>query len=177
MSIEHGDLKRLVHSEVHVDEYSSKLGEDKDTVVLSIKVSGREPAKDLSGFIEKGYEWVLDADVSAGEMSDGDYLVFVEIPRDQDAPARLVEIMQDITNLSGQDMEDYRLRYRQDAKDHPFDEETLSTIMPCSSAAYEQQFGSKKDIDALKTAAGVKVDTKAPKNEFTESLRIAAGIR
>ena len=33
-----------------------------------------------------------------------------------------------------------------------------------------------KEMDKLKTAAGVKVDTKAPKNDFTESLRIAAGI-
>jgi hypothetical protein len=32
------------------------------------------------------------------------------------------------------------------------------------------------ELDKLKAVAGVKVDTKAPKNEYTESLRIAAGI-
>jgi hypothetical protein len=31
-------------------------------------------------------------------------------------------------------------------------------------------------IDQLKTAAGLDVDTKAPKNDFTESLRNLAGI-
>ena len=29
----------------------------------------------------------------------------------------------------------------------------------------------------MKAIAGVKIDTKAPKNDFTESLRIAAGLR
>jgi len=175
MSLEHGDLKRLVHSEIHIDEYASKLGEDKDTVVISFKIAGREPAKDLSAFIEKGYEWVLDADVSAGEMSDGDYLLFVEIPRDKDSPANIIEILQDVTNLADHKLEDFRIRYRQDNRDYPADEETLAGIMPLDAASYEQQYGNK-NLDELKTAAGVKVNTKAPKNEFTESLRIAAGI-
>ena len=34
-----------------------------------------------------------------------------------------------------------------------------------------------KDLDRMKATAGVKVDTVAPKNEYTESLRIAAGLK
>jgi hypothetical protein len=34
----------------------------------------------------------------------------------------------------------------------------------------------QEDIDQLKSAAGVKVTTKAPKNDYTESLRNLAGI-
>ena len=34
-----------------------------------------------------------------------------------------------------------------------------------------------KDLDAMKAAAGVPVTTTAPVNEYTESLRIAAGIK
>ena len=40
---------------------------------------------------------------------------------------------------------------------------------------YEKKFGPG-DIDSLKTAAGLDVDTKAPKNDYTESLRNLAGI-
>jgi hypothetical protein len=34
-----------------------------------------------------------------------------------------------------------------------------------------------RELDQLKTAAGVDVTTTAPVNEFTESLRRAAGIK
>jgi len=67
-SLEHGDLKRLVHDELHVDEFKSKLGDDHDVVVVSFKVAGKEPANDIVSFVEKGYEWVIDADVSSGVM-------------------------------------------------------------------------------------------------------------
>jgi hypothetical protein len=34
---------------------------------------------DLVEFIEKGYKFILDADMSAGEENDGQYQVFVEM--------------------------------------------------------------------------------------------------
>jgi hypothetical protein len=49
-------------------------------------------------------------------------------------------------------------------------------LIPATPEEYQQKFG-KKDLDSLKAAAGVRVDTKAPKNDYTESLRIAAGIK
>ena len=66
-NLEEGDLKRLVHDELHIDEYKSKMGDDADVCVISFKVAGKEPAIDLVSFIEKGYDWVLDADGSSGE--------------------------------------------------------------------------------------------------------------
>ena len=73
--LEKGDLARLVHNELHIDEYKSKMGNDEDMVVVSFKVGGKDPAIDLVNFIEKGYDWVVDADTSAGEMEDGDYKI------------------------------------------------------------------------------------------------------
>jgi hypothetical protein len=174
-SLEHGDLKRLVHDELHVDEFKSKLGDDKDVVVASFKVRGKEPANDLTSFIEKGYTWVIDADVSAGEMNDGDYIVFVELPRDKHSSHRIMELMDDLMNLTGQEVSDWRVRYYKDNEEHELTLENLKRLVPHSSEEYEQRYGHK-DIDKLKTAAGVKVTTKAPKNPHTESLRIAAGI-
>ena len=51
-----------------------------------VKSGGRELALELE---EKGYEWVLDADVSSGEMDDGDYLVFVELERTKKLPEQV----------------------------------------------------------------------------------------
>ena len=35
--LEQGDLKRLIHDELHVDEFKSKLGRDEDVCVVSFK--------------------------------------------------------------------------------------------------------------------------------------------
>jgi len=175
MSVEHGDLERVVHPELHIDEFESKLGENKDVVVLSLKVKGKAPGLDICDFVEKAYEWVLDADVSAGEMSDGDYLVFIELPRDQDCVDHVLELMNDLMNLTLQDLGEWRVRYRHGQQDHEISSDALQSIIPMDSQEYERRY-SKKEIDELKTAAGIKVDTKAAKNDYTESLRIAAGI-
>jgi hypothetical protein len=173
--LENGDLKRLVHDELHIDEFKSKLGEDKDVVVISFKVAGKEPAQDIVDFLEKSYDWVIDADVSSGEMSDGDYIVFVEVPREKEVVDRIIEMMKDLMNLTDQKIKEWRVRYYKDNQEHKLDRDSLQQLIPTTPEEYEARFG-KKEIDSLKTAAGVRVNTKAPKNEFTEALRIAAGI-
>lgn len=187
--LEHGDLQRLVHNEMHIDEFKSKLGDDKDVIVVSFKVAGKDPAVDLVNFIEKGYDWIVDADVSSGEMDDGDYIVFIEVERNEHAPKQILKLMSDIVHITSQKLDDWRVRYYKDQTDHSLDLESLTNLIPLTPQAYEEKFGPKdndgeegsnelqSDIDSLKAAAGVKVTTKAPKNEFTESLRIAAGIK
>lgn len=173
-----GDLKRLVHSELHVDEYKSKMGDDADVCVVSFKVSGKEPAADLVSFIEKGYDFVLDADVSSGEKEGGDYLVFVELDRTPKLPEQIIEMLDDILNLTEQTPDEWRFRYYKSLEDNEMSEDSLRNIIALTPEDYRRRFErEQEELDALKTAAGVDVTTTAPKNEFTESLRIAAGIR
>ena len=174
--LERGDLKRLVHHELHIDEFKSKLGDDCDVIVLSFKLDSKEPADDLVAFIEKGYEWILDADVSSGEMEDGSYIVFVELDRNDESADNIINLMSDLMNLTEQKIEDWRARYYKARKELPLSLESLKTLIPASPEAYKRKYGQDK-IDQLKSAAGVKVTTKAPKNDFTESLKLAAGIR
>ena len=187
-NLEHGDLKRLVHPELHIDEYKSKMGDDADVCVISFKVSGKEPSADLVSFVEKGYEYVLDADVSSGEKEGGDYLVFVELERGHDLPDQIIKIMEDLMNLTEQDLADWRVRYHKSQKDHDLTVESLKEIIPMTPEAYSRKYDKEEDsnelsdkeradLDRMKATAGVKVDTKAPKNEYTESLRIAAGLK
>ena len=173
--LEKGDLKRLVHTEMHIDEFKSKLGRDEDVCVISFKVRDKSPATDLVNFIEKGYQWVIDADVSSGEMDDGDYIVFVEGERDRDIPENIIQLMQDLMNLTGHKLSDWRVRYYKDQTDHGLSLSTLKELIPTNPEEYAKRYGTK-EIDQLRTASGVKVDTKAPRNAHTESLRIAAGI-
>lgn len=183
-----GDLKRLVHDELHIDEYKSKMGDDADVCVISFKVAGKEPSADLVSFIEKGYDYVLDADVSSGEKEGGDYLVFVELERTKELPQQIVDMMEDIMNLTDQELTDWRVRYQKSSNEHELTAETLAKMIPLTSEAYNAKYGHDeegdelsdkeiKDLDRMKATAGVKVDTVAPKNEYTESLRIAAGLK
>ena len=182
-SLERGDLARLLRDELHIDQFQSKMGEDKDVIVLSFKIKDKDPALDLVDFIEKGYDWVLDSDTSSGEKEDGDYLVFVEMDRDTDAPDRIMRLIADINNLTGQEISDWRWKYHKDVRGYDMTEEELSNNIPLTQEAYEQRFSKKSEAKSddelvkMKAAAGVNVDTVAEKNEYTESLRIAAGIK
>ena len=180
-NLEEGDLKRLVHDELHIDEYKSKMGDDADVCVVSFKVAGKEPSIDLVSFVEKGYDWVLDADVSSGEKEGGDYLVFVELDRTPALPEQIYQLIADIVNLTEQDIADWRVRYFKSNSEHNLTVETLGQIIPLTPekyrAKYEKDQESDRELDQLKTAAGVDVTTTAPINDFTESLRRAAGIK
>jgi hypothetical protein len=190
-NLEQGDLKRLIHNELHIDEYKSKMGSDEDVCVISFKVAGKEPGADLVSFIEKGYDFVLDADVSSGEKEGGDYLVFVELQRSEELPTQIMAIMNDLMNLTEQTIKDWRVRYYKSTTDNELTPEVLADIIPLTSEAYDAKYGKDdeeeiidtepeditKDLDAMRSAAGVPVTTTAPKNEYTESLRVAAGIK
>jgi hypothetical protein len=173
--LEAGDLQRIIHPELHIDEFKSKLGDDEDVVVVSFKLNSKEPANDLVAFVEKGYEWVLDADVSAGEMEDGSYIVFVEVDRNEECINNIIDLMNDLMNLTEQKLSDWRVRYYKSHEETPFSRESLEEMIPKTPEEYENKFG-KKSLDELKIAAGMNVNTKAPKNEYTETIRNLAGI-
>lgn len=173
--LEHGDLKRLVKPTIHIDEFKSKMGDDSDIIVLSFKVSGKEPALDFVNFTEKGYKWILDADTSSGEMDDGDYIVFLEMQRTPSAPKQILEFMEDLMNLTEQDLSEWTVSYYRNKKEHPLDIATLRSLIPLTPEEYNKTFG-KKPVEDIKMAAGIKVKTKAPKNQHTESIRTLAGI-
>ena len=93
------DLKDFVSELFTIDSYKSKMGKDTEVAVLAFEVLDKEPAKDLMNFIEKGYGFILDADVSSGENKNGKYNVFVEMERNRYLPQNIANILEDITKL------------------------------------------------------------------------------
>lgn len=175
--LEAGDLDQLVHDELHIDEYKSKMGNDEDVVVVSFKISGKEPAIDLVNFIEKGYAWVIDADTSSGEMDDGDYIVFIELEREPKVAENLLELFSDLEKLTGIAIDEWRIKYHKSRDIYRATLEDLKKCIPSSPREYIERVSKDRDsLNKLKAAAGVKIDDKAPNNDFTESIRIAAGI-
>ena len=130
-----GDLKFLVDNIFEVDSYASKMGEDKDIVVISFTVNSKDPADDLVEFVENGYDFVLDADISPGELSDGKYKVFVEIERNQRIPEQVLELLNGVSNLT--EINDFKFRYYKSFHSLEATKENLDGTIPKSKNDYE----------------------------------------
>ncbi len=134
--LRNNDLKEMVHSVLEIDAYKSKMGEDRDVCVVSFKVKDRAPAKDLMEFIEKGYNFVLDADVSSGENKDGEYFVFVEFDRTDKLSEQISDLMYGVKKLT--DIEGFKFRYYKSGKEHDLTEESIRSLVPSSPIDYEK---------------------------------------
>lgn len=133
-SLRANDLKNLIKPVFQVDAYQSKIGNDSNIVVLSFTVDREEPAKDLENFIEMGYDFVLDADVSPGETDDGVYTVFVELERNRHVPEQIMELLNGIEKLTGDS--EMRFRYFKSFKSHDVNIENLEAIIPLDIETY-----------------------------------------
>lgn len=131
------DLKDYVYDVFTIDRFKSKMGEDKDIVVLGFKVKDKYPAIDLMEFIEKGYRFILDADISPGEEADGDYAIFVEIERTRNLPGQLRELIGGISQLT--DNYNWKFRYQKSSGLIPFSEEKINEHVPTSPETYEKK--------------------------------------
>jgi len=135
-SLKANDLRHFVNKVFTIDSFKSKIGDDVDVVVLCFEVDDEDPAKDLENFIEMGYDFVLDADVSPGETDDGNYKVFVEIERGRHAAEQVREILDGVEKLSG--ISEFRFRYFKSFKSQEATEENLAAAIPTNKEAYEE---------------------------------------
>lgn len=141
------DLKEMVHSTFEVDAYSSKMGEDRDVCVLSFHVRDRAPANDLMEFIEKGYHFVLDSDVSSGENKDGEYFVFVELERSPKLAEQIKDICYGVNKLTG--IDDFKFKYHKKAGTHDVTTESLKSIIPPTAKDYDSLLHEQK-VESVK---------------------------
>lgn len=130
------DLKNLIKETFDIDIFRSKMGEDKDVCVLSFESTDRLPAKDLMEFIEKGYNFVLDADISSGEDNNGNYKVFVELSRSPKLADEIKEILYGVKNLTG--IDNWKFRYHKNNDIYEASTENLRTNIPNSPKLYER---------------------------------------
>ena len=135
MSLKPNDLENYVSEIFGVDSFKSKMGNDKNISVLSFEVRDQEPAKDLMNFIEKGYDFVLDADISTGENSRGKYNVFVEMERDRHLPERIDTILDEVSRLTG--IKEWKYRYYKNVESNYFDKSTAESIIPLDKDSYD----------------------------------------
>jgi hypothetical protein len=129
------DLRGFVNKVVEIDNFKSKIGDDEDIVTMAFTVDHDDPAKDLENFIEMGYDFVLDADVSPGELDDGTYKVYVEIERSRHVTKQIKEILDGVSKITG--IDNFRFRYFKNFKSQEATEENLESEIPLDRDAYE----------------------------------------
>lgn len=137
-----GDLENMVIPMFNIDSFRSKMGEDRDVCVLSLTVKDRNPAKDMMEFVEKGYNFVLDADVSAGEDDQGQYHVFIELARTPKLAEQIQELQYGIKKLTG--LNEFKFKYYKENKEHDLTEESLKNVIPSTPQMYEGMLNNIK---------------------------------
>jgi len=168
------DLEGLMKPTIHVDEFSSKMGDDDDIIVVSFFVRDPTATKDLMAWFEKGYDFVIDADRSPGEIKPNRYLVYVEIRRRSTAGAHVEELLNDLNTLTEYEKaEDWTMHYR--GKEMPFSRDTFDATVPLSPRAYRERYES--ELNEMRTAAGMPVRSTYDKHDRAlQTIQSAAGI-
>lgn len=162
----------LIKPIIHVDEFTSKMGDDDDVIVLSFFLRDPTAAKDLMNWFERGYDFVIDADRSPGEIKTNRYLVFVEIRRRSTAGAHVNRLLEDLSTLTEHDAEDWKMVY--DGKEFPFSQEEFEKIVPLSPKAYREAHDG--ELNEMRTAAGLPVKAYYEQDNDIKAIQSAAGI-
>lgn len=137
MTLKTNDLRDMVDYIFEVDSFKSKMGDDEDIIVISFSTRTYESARDLVNFIEKGYEFVLDADATPGEQSDKTYKVFVELERQHDSVGNILDMLEGLKSLTG--LKEFKFRYYKNFKSIPATKDNLSIEIPTTTAMYKMK--------------------------------------
>ena len=121
------------------------MGNDADIIVVAFKVQDKFPAIDLMEFIEKGYSYVLDADMSTGEEKDSKYRVFVELERDKKVPEQIEHLLRGVGQLCN--CANWRFKFFKDIDSHDFDKETFAKVVPLTKEEYLARVNDQKASD------------------------------
>jgi hypothetical protein len=137
-----GDLDGVVSKRFSVDQFKSKMGEDRNIMVLAFTVDGMAPAKDLERFAETGYKEVLDADATPGTLEDGKHRVFVEFARVEQVDQHIRKFLDDLKKLTN--IEIFEFTYHKNGTPFEASAKNLADILPRTPIAYAQKINGMK---------------------------------
>lgn len=174
MGLEYKDMEGIVRPEIYIDEFKSKMGSDDDVAVVSFYVENEKAAHDLMGWFERGYEFILDADKSPGEIKPNRYLVYVEMKRRSTLPDNITTLLNDLSTLTEHEGSGWTMTYQN--KSYKFSEDAVTKVVPLSPRNY--RIANNPELNDLRKNAGL--DTKSStdaSDPALEQLQIQAGIK
>jgi len=103
-------------------------------VLIAFTVNSKLCGEDLTSWLETGYDYILDAAVSDGEVDKGQYLVFAEMNRRTSVPERIIEVLEDLEGLTGFKLDDWKIKVNN--KIYKADKDALSNVIELSPKEY-----------------------------------------
>ena len=172
-ALEYKDMEGMMKPTIHVDEFASKMGDDDDVIVVSFFVRSKQAADDLVSWFEKGYDWVLDADTSPGEIKPGRFLVYIEIRRRSAAGQYIETALDDLNTLTEwENSTDWTMHY--EGQDVPYSREEFERLVPLSPKEYRKR--KETEINEMRVAAGMPPKQIYERERDIRQLQSAAGI-
>jgi hypothetical protein len=149
--LDYQDMIGQLEPTVSVDEYAAKTGTDSDVVTLAFIVHSEAVGDDLVNWFERGYDWILDASVSEGELTPGKYLVFVELKRRIATPGRIIELISGLETLTDLTVDDWTVIV--DGKEHRPEEDILKELITISPHEYREE--NEGELNEMRKRAGL----------------------
>ncbi len=154
--LDYHDLEGQMIPTVTVDEYAAHMGNDSEIVTLAFTIKSEAAGNDLVDWFERGYDFVLDAQVSEGEVKPGQYLVFVEMNRRSSVPKRIIELLDDLETLTAIPVKDWTIVV--DEEEYSPEEEVLKQVITISPHDYrEEKEVEEEEINEMRERAGLEV--------------------
>jgi hypothetical protein len=179
MALDYMDLEGQLKDKITIDEYSAKMGKDSDIVTVTFTTNSKLAAKDLVTWFERGYDFVLDASVSDGEIEPGKWLVFIEMDRRSKVPNRIITLLSDLETLTGLEVDDWTVEI--DGDEYEANEEILKQKMILNPNEYKDKKESEDeepetDLNEMRLRAGLDVKTDYVEDEYIKNLKAIAGF-
>lgn len=155
-ALDYHDFVGEVQPEVTVDEYAAKMGKDKDIVTLTFVVKSKLCGKDLVKWLEGGYDFILDASLSTGQIDTGKWLVFAEMHRRTATPERIVEILEDLQTLTDIKLDDWTVIVNEE--EHKADADVLKNVIILSPKEYakiKRREAKDEELNKMRDIAGL----------------------
>jgi len=154
--LDYHDLEGIVIPRVTIDEYAAQMGKDSEIVTLAFIVKNKQAGEDLSDWFERGYDFVLDAQVSDGELTSGTYLVFVEMNRRTTVPERIITLLDDLETLTDIPLKDWTVVV--DDEEYEPDAEVLEQVITISPHQYREEVEpDEEELNEMRERAGLEV--------------------
>jgi hypothetical protein len=172
--LDYHDMEGQIEPRVTVDEYSAKMGKDKDIVTLAFVVKSKDAGNDLEEWFEKGYDYVLDASLSDGEVVSGKWLVFVELSRRSTVPERIVELINDLKTLTNLKLSEWSVQV--DDEDYEPEEQILKQVIICNPNEYKIEQEQEDELNEMRSIAGLEVKKLFEKDRELKDFISKAGL-
>ena len=168
------DMDGQISDKITVDEYAAKMGKDKDIVTITFKVNSELAANDLVVWFERGYDFVLDASVSDGEIEPGTYLVFVEIERRSRVPERIIRLLSDLETLTGFKLKDWIVEIENETYDA--DESVIRQAMILNPNEYKMEKEKDEKLNEYRQIAGIATKPLYTEDAYIRKIKTMAGM-